>query len=95
MKREPVVIINALVALVEAIIALAVGFGLNLTKEQVGLVMAVVVAIGNLVQTILARGQVTPVADPRNNLNERLVPEVINPTAAKTAFSQTNPVLNR
>lgn len=94
MKREPIVIINAVVALIEAIIALAVGFGLNLTKEQVGLFMAVVVAIGNLVQTILARGQVTPVADPRNNLNERLVPEVINPIGSKVAFSQTNPVLN-
>jgi hypothetical protein len=72
MKLEPVAVINAIVALIEALIALAVGFGLTVTKEQVGLTMAVVVSIGNLVQTIWARNQVTPVIDPRDNNGKKL-----------------------
>jgi hypothetical protein len=53
--------------------ALAVGFGLGFTAEQVGLLMAGVVAIGNLIKTIWARGQVTPVALPRDNEGRALV----------------------
>jgi hypothetical protein len=69
---EPVAVVNASVAIVEAAIALAVGFGLEWTPEQVGLVMAVVVALGTLVKTLWARGQVTPVAAPRDNQGRRL-----------------------
>jgi len=71
---EPVAVINSGVALVEAAIALAVGFGLNWTKDQVGLVMALVIAVANVIQTLWARRHVTPVADPRNDKNQRLVP---------------------
>lgn len=66
MKLEPVAIANSLVTLIESAIALAIGFGLAWTTEQVGLVMVVVVAVGNLIKTLWARGQVTPVADPRD-----------------------------
>jgi hypothetical protein len=72
---EPVAVVNATVAIVEAAIALAVGFGLAWTPEQVALVMAVVVALSALVKTLWARGQVTPVAAPRDNEGRALVPE--------------------
>ena len=52
-SKEPVAIINGCVTLVEALIAITVGFGLvNLTVEQVGLLMAFVIAVGNLVKTL-------------------------------------------
>ena len=76
MTLEPVAAVNATVAILEAAIALAVGFGLDWTPEQVALVMAVVVALAALVNTLWARGQVTPVASPRDNQGNRLVPEV-------------------
>jgi hypothetical protein len=72
---EPVAVVNAAVAIVEAAIALAVGFGLDWTAEQVALVMAVVVAVAALVKTLWARGQVTPVLAPRDNEGRVLVPE--------------------
>lgn len=75
MKREPVAIINAVIALIEAGIAVAVGFGLDWSGEQVALVMAAVVALGTVIKTILVREQVTPLADPRNAQGVRLVPE--------------------
>lgn len=53
--REPAVILG----LVSALIALAVGFGLDITPEQVGLIMAAVTAIIGFV----TRSQVTP-TDP-------------------------------
>lgn len=61
MQREPVAIITACIATIEAAIAAAVGFGLDWTPEQVGLVMAVVIPVGGLVQTVLTRARVTPV----------------------------------
>lgn len=55
-KREPARIL----ALVSAVIAVAVGFGLPVTEEQVGLIMAAVaLLIGEG-----TRSQVTPVNDP-------------------------------
>jgi H+/Cl- antiporter ClcA len=55
--REPALILGAFGALV----AVAVGFGLELTGEQQALVMAAVVAVLSLI----TRSQVTPMADPR------------------------------
>jgi hypothetical protein len=75
MTLEPVAVVNASVAIIEAAIAIAVGFGLNMTAEQVGLLMAGVLAVGNLIKTIWARGQVTPVALPRDNEGRALVAE--------------------
>lgn len=42
MRREPVAIVNSIIAVIEAAIALLVAFGLDLTKEQVGAIMAFV-----------------------------------------------------
>ena len=55
---EPV-LVSALVA---ALIALGVAFGLNLTPEQVGSIMAVVTAVLALV----VRAKVTPVVGPQH-----------------------------
>lgn len=56
-RREPARIL----ALVSAVIAVAVGFGLPVTEEQVGLIMAAVaLLIGEG-----TRSQVTPVKFPR------------------------------
>lgn len=54
-RREPV----AIVALVEALIVLAVAFGLSITAEQMAAVMAVVVIGGGIV----ARSHVSPTTD--------------------------------
>lgn len=53
-NREPALIIGV----VTALIALAVGFGLDVTQEQVSLIVAAVAAILSLV----TRSQVSPVA---------------------------------
>ena len=53
MKTEPALIIAA----VQAIIALAVSFGLHLSPEQIGAIMAVTAAILGLI----TRSFVTPV----------------------------------
>ena len=52
---EPIALINGTVTLIEAAVAMAVGFGLSWSPEQVALVMAVVVASGNLGKTLWAR----------------------------------------
>ena len=52
-NREPV----AVVALIEAVVILAVAFGVDLSAEQMAAIMAVVVAFGAVVQ----RSQVSPV----------------------------------
>ena len=55
-KREPALILGA----IQAIVALAVGFGLNFTAEQVALVAAAAAAILSLV----TRSQVSPAHHP-------------------------------
>jgi hypothetical protein len=51
-KKEPA----AWIAVISAGIALAVGFGLNVTEEQVGLILAFV----NVAAGLFVRSQVTP-----------------------------------
>jgi uncharacterized membrane protein YkgB len=74
MKREPVAIVSAIIAVIETLIALLVAFGLKLTGEQVGAIMAFVTAVGGLISILIVRPRVTPVADPRDNEGRRLVP---------------------
>ena len=50
--REPALIIGV----VQAIVALAVGFGLDVTEEQVGLILAATAAV----LAFVTRSQVTP-----------------------------------
>jgi len=83
--QEPVAVINCLTAMIQAAIALAVGFGLNWTSEQVGLVMAVVVAGGNMFNTLWARTKVTPTVSVRDSDNRSVVP---TPGRAVKAFAK-------
>ena len=53
MSTEPALILGA----VNAVLALAVGFGLNLTSQQVGLINAAVAAV----LAVILRGKVSPV----------------------------------
>lgn len=55
--REPV----AVLAMIDAVIALALAFGADLTTEQVGAIVAVVIAVSALI----TRAQVTPIIDPK------------------------------
>lgn len=55
--REPA----AIAAFIQAVIALGVGFGLQLTPEQIGLIMAVV----TLGLGLVVRQVVTPTASPQ------------------------------
>lgn len=55
-KGEPAVVVS----LVSAIIALAVSFGLNISAEQTGAIMAVVTILAGL----LIRSQVKPANPP-------------------------------
>ena len=76
--NEPVAVITAVIALVSAIVALLPLFGVALTAEQIGGIMAVVVALGSVVSTLLVRSQVTPVANPRDNEWNALTPGLPN-----------------
>ena len=55
--REPAMILAA----VQALLALVAAFGLGLSPEQIGAVMALTAAVLG----ILTRSQVTPLASPR------------------------------
>lgn len=59
--REPALILGA----VNALLALAVGFGLSVTPEQVGLINAAVAAVLSLV----VRQRVSPVTPDRQTLS--------------------------
>lgn len=76
--NEPVAIITAVIAFVSAIIALLPLFGVPLTAEQTSGIMAVVIALGGVLSTVLIRQQVTPVSNPYNNEGEKLTPELPN-----------------
>ena len=63
MTSEPVVVINSIVAVITAVIAaLVTGGVLHVSPDQQQQIVGIVVAIGALVATFLARSQVTPVS---------------------------------
>jgi hypothetical protein len=75
MKREPIAVINSVVTLIQALIALLLAFGVfQLTKEQSGAITSAVVAWGGLLGTLFGRNLVTPVADPKDNQGNPLKP---------------------
>lgn len=55
--REPALVLG----LIQAVIALAIGFGLDISPEQFGLIMAAAAAAA----AVIVRQQVTPVIDPK------------------------------
>ena len=80
MKREPVIIAAAVVALIEATIIAAVAFGWGINPDQQAALMGVIIAaaavIAPLVGAIWARSKVTPVSDPKDDAGYLLVPDL-------------------
>ena len=66
MDREPLITRASLVALITAVIAVAVAFGLPLTPDQQKALIALAGVLSPIAAAVWARGQVTPVADPRD-----------------------------
>jgi hypothetical protein len=75
LATEPVRLITAVTTLVSAIIALLPLFGVPLTAQQAAGIMAVWLAFAGVLSSFLIRGQVTPVANPRDNDGASLVPQ--------------------
>ena len=68
MNREPLAIIGAVVALVQALVTTVALMGwVTLTPEQTAAWMGVVALAGTLAVTVIGRSKVTPVADPQLN----------------------------
>lgn len=67
MNREPLLTKASWVALVTAVIAVAVAFGLPLSDEQQKALIALAGVLAPVAAAVWARGQVTPVADPRDD----------------------------
>ena len=77
-KDEPVAFGGAITALVQAVIGVLVAFNIDITPDQQTAILtltASLVAFTALGATI-ARNQVTPVANPKSNKGEKLIPEV-------------------
>ena len=60
MKTEPAVVIGAVQAFVFAIVALIVGFGVDWTQAQVGLVLGVIGSFFAIITALFVRSKVTP-----------------------------------
>ena len=75
MSREPLLTKATWVALVTAVIAVAVAFGLPLTDEQQKALIGLAGVLAPIAAAVWARSQVTPVADPRDDDGTRLTPE--------------------
>ena len=58
MNKEAVAIVNSIAAAVEAVLIGVIAFGVELTGEQVAAVSAGIIAVGQAVATVLARGRV-------------------------------------
>ena len=88
--REPALIYGA----IAAIIALAVGFGLRITAEQTGLILAVVTAIMAVVirQSVYSPQSAGKIANTqyRAGLNEASQPDVPAPPATGGVASNTD-----
>lgn len=88
--REPALIYGA----IAAIIALAVGFGLPVTPEQTGLILAVVTAIIAVVvrQSVYSPASTERISNEqyRAGLNDATQPEIPAPPATGPVASNTN-----
>ena len=75
-KNEPVAFGGFVMSLFQAVIGLLIAFNVNLTQAQQASIFALVgvmVTFTILMSTII-RGEVTPVSNPRDNSNRKLVP---------------------
>ena len=75
-NKEPVAVINALNTAFQATVPLLVTFGVvALTKEQSGVLISAFAAWTGLIGTLITRQLVTPVANPKNDRGQQLVPQ--------------------
>jgi len=72
-NREPLLKRSAAVAVVSALIAVLVAFGLPITAEQTNAILGLVAVVAPIVLAYWARRNVTPLADPQNEDGEALV----------------------
>lgn len=78
MRREPLAVAGAVVALVQAILGAVVMMGWwALSAEQAAAWMSVIALAGTAVVVVWSRGKVTPVADPRDAEGNPMAPEVL------------------
>lgn len=61
MKREPVLTVASITALVSAIVALLVAFGLDLTGDQEKAILGVAAIVAPILVGLFSRPKVTPV----------------------------------
>jgi hypothetical protein len=74
LDREPVAVTSALFAVIQAGITLMTVFGLvTLTPEQLAAILGFVTVLFALYNSVVVRGKVTPVADPRDDQGQSLV----------------------
>ncbi len=71
-KREPVIVFQAIAAVVESIIALVVIFGFDVTPEQTAGIIAAIVGVGQLIAALVGRTYVTPTNDPRDDYGHKM-----------------------
>lgn len=82
-RQRPVVFWGSIANLVESVIGLLLIFGIiDWTADQVGMVMVVVSAIGQMF-VFLIQGQVTPTNNPRDDAGNPLTPGPIGSEAAE------------
>lgn len=64
MSKEPIVIINSIVAVIVAVIAaLVTGGALQIDPDQQKQLVSIVAAVGTLIATFVGRSKVTPVKE--------------------------------
>lgn len=61
MKNEPVVTVASITALVAAVLALLVAFGLPLSNDEQQAILGLAAVVAPLVAALVARRKVTPV----------------------------------
>jgi len=75
MNREPLAVRGAVIAVVSAGVQMLVAFGVPLTGEQEGALLAFVNVASILAVIVWTRGAVTPVTDPRDDYGDPLTPD--------------------
>lgn len=77
-KNEPAAFGGVMTGLIQAVIGVLVAFNVPLTQEQQQAVLGMTTAIVSLtvLVSIIVRQNVTPVANPKDDEGNRLIPEV-------------------
>lgn len=73
--REPLVTNGSIIAIITAVLALVVAFGVDLTTDQQVAILGVTATVVPVVLALVTRGQVTPVASPQNDDGVPLTPD--------------------